>query len=101
MLDAIERINAFVADMDFADFGADRKTVDAVVRNIEIIGEAAGYVPEDVQRRHPEIPWSRMRGMRNVLIHRYNDVSLPILWQTITGNLQPLVPLLRAIIEEE
>jgi len=74
--------------------------VDAVVRNIEIIGEAAGYVPEGIQSRHPEIPWARRRGMRNVLIHRYHDVSLPILWQTITLNLPPLVPLLRAIIEE-
>lgn len=71
-----------------------------MVRNIEIIGVAAGYVPEDVQRRHPEIPWSRLGGMRNVMMHRSNEISLPILWQTIHANLPPLVPLLNAIIEE-
>lgn len=100
ILDAVERIDDFVAGLPYDDFIDDRKTIDAVVRNIEIIGEAAGYVPEEVQRQHPEIPWSRMRGMRNVIIHRYNEVSLPILWQTIHANLPPLVPLLTAMIEE-
>jgi uncharacterized protein with HEPN domain len=100
ILEAIERIEAYTAGLTFESFAADRKTVDAVVRNIEIIGEAVGYVPEEIQRRYPAIPWSRMRGMRNVLIHRYDEVSLPILWQTIQRNLPPLVAPLRAILEE-
>jgi uncharacterized protein with HEPN domain len=85
--------------MDLQHFAADRKTIDAVVRNIEIIGEAAGFVPPEVQAAHPAIPWTEMRGMRNVLIHRYNDVSVPIVWETIQRNLLPLVPLLRQILE--
>lgn len=85
--------------MNLNDFASDRKTIDAVVRNIEIIGEAAGLIPEEAQRRHSKIPWSRMRGMRNVLIHRYDQVSVPILWQTIKQNLPPLVPLLLEILE--
>ncbi len=100
ILEAIERIEAYTAGLTFESFAADRKTVDAVVRNIEIIGEAAGFVPDEIQRRNPGIPWSRMRGMRNVLIHRYDEVSLPILWQTIRRNLPPLVSPLRAILEE-
>lgn len=100
ILEAIERIEVYTAGLTFESFTADRKTVDAVVRNIEIIGEAAGYVPEEIQCRYPTIPWSRMRGMRNVLIHRYDEVSLPILWQTIRRNLPPLVSPLRAILEE-
>lgn len=86
--------------MSFEEFAADRKTIDAVVRKVEIIGEAAGYIPLEVQQRYPAIPWRQMRGMRNVLIHRYDEVSLPILWQTITRNLPPLVPRLRAILED-
>jgi uncharacterized protein with HEPN domain len=97
ILEAIERIEAYTAGLTFESFAADQKTVDAVVRNIEIIGEAVGNVPEEIQRRYPAIPWSRMR---NVLIHRYDEVSLPILWQTIQRNLPPLVAPLRAILEE-
>lgn len=100
ILEAIERIEVYTAGLTFESFAADRKTVDAVVRNIEIIGEASGYVPEEIQRRYPDIPWSRMRGMRNVLIHRYDEVSLPILWETIRRRLPPLVSPLRAILEE-
>lgn len=71
-----------------------------MVRNIEIIGEAVGWIPEEFQLRYPDIPWSRMRGMRNVLIHRYDEVSLPTLWQTIRRNLPPIVLPLRTILED-
>ena len=94
------RIEEYTAGLRFEEFAADRKTVDAVVRNIEIIGEAAGSIPEDVQSRYPAVPWRQMRGMRNVLAHRYNEVSRPILWQTVTDNLPPLLSTLRAILED-
>lgn len=91
ILEAIGRITQYTAGMTQETFRADQKTIDAVIRNIEIIGEAARHVPEDVVTRYSHLPWAEMRGMRNVLIHEYFLVSVPILWQTVTQNLPPLV----------
>lgn len=78
--------------MTVEEFRADDKTVDAAVRNLGIIGEAARHVPPDVQERNPQLPWSQMRGMRNVVIHEYSSVSARIIWRTLTENLPPLPP---------
>jgi uncharacterized protein with HEPN domain len=77
----------------------DRKTVDAVIRNFIIIGEAAGHVPEDVCARHPEISWYEMRGMRNFVVHEYFGVSDRILWDTVQNNLPPLEKQLKELID--
>ncbi len=87
--------------MTLEEFRADDRTVDTVVRNLGIIGEAARHVPPHVQEHYPQLPWSQMRGMRNVVIHEYSSVSTPIIWQTVTKNLHPLVPMLREILEKE
>lgn len=87
--------------MTFEAFSNDDKTVDAVVRNIGIIGEATRHVPSEIQERYPQVPWFEMRGMRNVVIHEYPDVSLPIVWRTITHNLPPIVSMLQNILERE
>ena len=65
MVAAIEAILEYTAGMDRAGFAADRRTVDAVVRNLIVIGEAAGHVPDDVVAANPQIPWARMRGLRS------------------------------------
>ncbi len=67
--DAINKINTYTQGMSYADFMLDDKTIDAVVRNFEIIGEATGKVPEDFKTGHPEIEWRRMIGFRNRIIH--------------------------------
>jgi uncharacterized protein with HEPN domain len=61
------------------------------LRNIEIIGEAANYIPEDIQSRYTDIPWAQMRGIRNLLIHEYFGVDTDIIWQTITDDLPDLL----------
>ncbi|MBW1778915.1 MAG: DUF86 domain-containing protein, partial [Deltaproteobacteria bacterium] len=66
ILASIERIIKYTGKMDFEQFRSDTKTVDAVVRNFEIVGEAAAHVPEEIVDDHPEIPWQDMRDMRNV-----------------------------------
>ena len=101
ILVAIERIQRYTDGMDLSSFSRDDRTVDAVVRNITVIGEAAGAVPEDVRWKYPELPWEEMRGIRNVIVHEYFGVSLPILWQTVTADLPPLIPLLKKILSRE
>jgi len=88
--DALDAILQYVEDLDYADWIQDRKTVDAVIRNLEIIGEAATNIPEDIQEQHPDIPWYQMKGMRNVLIHEYFGVDKDVLWQTLQKDLPSL-----------
>ena len=100
ILDAIAKIERYTAGLTFETFAADEKTIDAVLRNLEIIGEAARNVPENVQEQHPEIPWDKMRDIRNVLIHEYFGISLSIIWETIKHDLPPLVMPLRGLLQE-
>lgn len=101
ILDAIAKIQRYAGGMTFEAFCVDQKTVDAVLRNIEIVGEAARYLPAEVEARHPRIPWGKLRAMRNVVIHGYADVSLTIVWDTIRQDLPPLVPALRQVLALE
>ena len=75
MVDAIDAINSFVKDTSFELFCRDRKTVDAVVRNLQVIGEAARALPEQVRQQYPDIPWNNIVGMRSVLVHEYFGVD--------------------------
>ena len=101
MLEAAAQCRLYVADIDFAAFAADRKTVDAVVRNLEIIGEAARYVPPEIEVRYTAIPWADIRGMRNRIAHGYFAVDLGVVWNTATSNLNTLVPLLEQMLLRE
>jgi uncharacterized protein with HEPN domain len=75
--------------------------VDAVIRNISLIGEATAHIAPQLRETHPEVPWDLMRGMRNVLIHEYFDIGLDILWGTIQDDLPPLKVRLRSLLENE
>lgn len=85
--------------MDFATFKDDQKTLDAVIRNLEIIGEAARFIPEDVEEKYPDIPWLEMRGIRNILAHEYFGVSASIIWETVTKNLQEIKPKIKSLLD--
>ncbi len=100
MLEAISRCAAYTSDMDEAAFAADQRTIDAVARNLEIIGEAAARMPEPVQERHPLVPWSNLAEMRHVLIHEYHSVDPVILWRTVRNDLPPLEAMLGAVLED-
>lgn len=100
ILDAIAAIQEFTAGMDYGTFTQDRKTVDAVLRNFTIIGEAARHTPDDVTTAHPEIPWQDMRDTRNVIMHGYFGVNLRIVWDTIHDDLPPLIEPLKALLSE-
>lgn len=98
ILDAVSAIETYVSGMTYEDFVSDRKTVDAVVRNMIIIGEAAVHIPEEICVAHAEIPWQDMSAMRNFVVHEYFGVSDRILWDTVRIDLPPLVPVLNKIV---
>ena len=100
ILDAIARIQRYTEGMDSSAFTKDQKTIDAVVRNLEIIGEASRHVPDEVRNRYPTLPWSEMRAMRNLLSHAYFLVDVGILWKTVREDLDPIAPSLRQILAE-
>ena len=97
MIEAIQAVEAFVGEMDEASFLADRRSRDAVLWNLTVLGEAVRGVPADLQDAHPEVPWARMRGLRNLLVHEYFGIDDRIVWATATRNVLPLLEPLRRI----
>jgi len=95
---SVERIKAYTKNLSKEDFSKDQKTIDAVVRNIEILGEAARNIPEDFKEEYPKVPWSKMISMRNKVIHEYSGIDLDILWQTIEDDLQGLEDQLKELV---
>lgn len=83
MLEAIDKVMAKTEGMDFEAFSEDPFFIDAVVRNIQVIGEAARKLPDAVRQQHPSIPRSDIIGMRNVIVHDYDRVDVELLWQTV------------------
>ena len=101
ILEAIERIRRYTAGMTEAQFVADDRSVDAVIRNLEIVGEAAKRVPQYITEHHHEIPWSRMTEMRNILVHEYHSVDPSIIYDSARHDLPPLAGPLRALLQAE
>lgn len=99
ILAAIDSIAEFTAGMKYEDFFYDKKTSFAVVRSIEIIGEAAKNIPESIRRQYPDIPWKDMAGMRDKVIHHYFGVELKVVWKTIKEDIPLLKPSIEQIIE--
>lgn len=91
MLDAARKIRRYTGNMTFDDFLADEKTIDAVVRNFEIIGEAANRVDPDVKEQYPEIEWKRIRGFKNRIVHDYFGIDYEIVWSIIANDLDNLI----------
>ena len=87
---AIERIESFIGGMDYDAFVEDDKTLSAVVRKLEIIGEAVKQLPEGFTQLHPNIPWKQIAGMRDKLIHFYFGVDPLLVWQTVQNRLPEL-----------
>jgi len=100
IIESIADIKEFTNGMTRESFSTDKKTIKAVVRSLEVIGEAANKLPDDVRDRYPEISWQEIIGMRNRLIHEYFGVDLDIVWQTIEEDLEPLENAVKKIIKE-
>jgi len=101
ILDAIDKVAEFTQGSEFKEFAADAKTTFAVVRALEVIGEAAKHVPEAPRDRHSEVPWREMAGMRDILVHAYDHVDLDEVWRVAAAELTNLIAAVEPIVQAE
>lgn len=103
MLDIQESIcdiRLFVQTMTYREFTEDRKTINAVIRSLEIIGEATKKIPPNIRDKYPLVPWKEIAGMRDKLIHEYFGVDLSIIWETIQHDLDDLKNAIDAFLQQ-
>lgn len=98
--EAVEKVLTFTDGYTYKKFCGDAKTVDAVIRNLEIIGEAAKHIPKKLREKYPDIDWQAMVGLRNIIAHEYFGVDLDIIWKTIKKKLPELKKQLEKVINE-
>jgi uncharacterized protein with HEPN domain len=101
ILDAINKIRGYVRGMDYKGFSSDMRTQDAVVRNLEIIGEASRQLPAEIREKVTTIEWSKIMSLRNILVHEYFGVNLPIIWDVVEHKLGPLAEACLELMEKE
>lgn len=94
-------IQEYTAGLTYNEFINDRKTVDAVIRNFEIIGEAGASIPSEIRQIYSEIPWKRLVGFRNILIHQYMGIDFTILWEHVQVALPELIQKLREVLDTD
>ena len=99
MLDAAETAVRLAKDLDQDTFFSDRMLVDAVIKNIVVLGEAASRAPNEVTENQPDVPWREMRNMRNFIVHEYFGLNQDVLWGTVRDDLPALIPSLRRVLE--
>lgn len=99
ILEAIRKIREYTEGLSLEAFTADVKTFDAVIRNLEIIGEAVKQIPEEMRLMRPEVEWKRIGRLRDILIHQYFGVDAQIVWDIIQDKLTPLEQAISALLQ--
>ncbi|MCD6231264.1 DUF86 domain-containing protein [Candidatus Aerophobetes bacterium] len=100
IIEYMDRAEDHIKSMRFEQFLKDNKTCDAVVRCIEVIGEATKNVPDDIRNRYPSISWRDMAGMRDKIIHGYFTINFRTVWITVTEEIPKLKPLIKKVLED-
>ncbi|MFA6316497.1 MAG: DUF86 domain-containing protein [Elusimicrobiota bacterium] len=98
---SIRDARRFVKGMTLAGFRRDKKTQNAVIRSVEVVGEAAKKIPPSLRERYPGIPWKKMAGMRDKLAHEYFGIDLAMLWKVVQEDLPPLLPVVVKALREQ
>lgn len=101
ILEAGERIAAYITGLEYEDFLASQLVIDAVMRNLQIIGEAAKRLTPELKAEHPDLPWREMAGLRDRVVHDYFGINYEIVWNVITDELPILTPQIDAMTENE
>lgn len=101
IVESMEKAQRYVRGMTFDEMLKDDKTRDSVERTLERTGEAANRIPPDIQKMYPDVPWKDIIGMRNVIVHRYDGLKYPIIWDTIHESIPKYLPLVRAMRDAE
>ncbi|MCX6285474.1 MAG: DUF86 domain-containing protein [Bacteroidetes bacterium] len=98
IIESAEKVLQYTKGISFEEFSKDNKTVDAVIRNFEIIGEASNLLPDEIKDKYSEIDWHRIRGFRNRIVHDYFGVDLQIIWKIIYDQIPSLISEITKII---
>lgn len=101
ILTSIDHIQRYIEHLDYAEFVSNQLVIDAVVRNLEIIGEAVAQIPDDVKVRYADVPWQKIKDFRNVVVHKYFVVDLETLWDIVQNKLEPLQDQVQMVLEKE
>jgi uncharacterized protein with HEPN domain len=100
IINSILKIQQFTEEMSFEKFAEDDKTIFAVIRALEIIGEASKKIPLSLKNKYPAIPWREIAGMRDKLIHEYFGISVKVLWNTVKEDIPTIKSLFQRILED-
>lgn len=101
MINFAEKVQHYIEGLDLLSFLADSRTYDATLRNLELIGEAATHIPDEICESHPEIPWREIIGARNRIIHGYLGIDNDLIWDIVKKGIPELLPLLRLIVDND
>ena len=99
--ESIDKIQNYAEGLSYEEFCKSDMVVDAVLRNLEVIGEASSHISNEIKEAYPDVPWKLMKSMRNILIHEYFGVDLEIVWKTIRESLPELLAIVRKAISEQ
>lgn len=100
ILESMNKIEEYIKDITYEEFKSSNIIFDAVIRNLEVIGEAAKNVPDDIKDQYEIVPWQRMAGLRNILIHEYFGIDKQIIWTIVSVNLPNTKPLIEKVLND-
>ena len=99
ILEAIGKIRTYTVGMSADSFAADNKTLDAVLRNLEVIGEAVKRIPDEIRLQHQQVEWKKIAGLRDILIHQYFGIDAEIIWDVVHNKLPELERQIRDAVQ--